>query len=403
MTTRPLNTREAWLVRSFLHFARRLRLGTLQVVTPDGITREVRGTEAGPMGTLVLVKPAPAIRRILTGGAMGLGQGYLAGEWDSPDLMSLLELGQRNAQALEDERSFWIRLSLIPSNIVHAFRSNTRRQAQRNIHYHYDLGNDFYKLWLDESLTYSCAIFPRPDATLFEAQQEKYRLILDQLQLSPEHHLLEIGSGWGGFALYAAQMSGCHVTSITLSRAQLETARARAREAQLTDRVRFELCDYRDVTGQFDRLVSIEMFEAVGERYWPIFFDTVAARMKTGGRAVMQVITIRNEAFEHYRTQADFIQRYVFPGGMLPSPGRWDEEAHQAGLSSAARKFYGSHYAQTLKIWDGRVRAAHPGILALGFDERFLRLWHYYLAYCHAGFTTAHIDLMQDTLIHRAS
>jgi len=235
---------------------------------------------------------------------------------------------------------------------------------------------------------------------LAEAQRNKYRHLLELLRIGPGQQLLEIGSGWGGFALYAAQETGCRVTSITLSEEQLKEARARAKTAGLDGQVQFELADYRDLSGQFDCIVSIEMFEAVGQRYWGEFFKTVHDRLKPGGRGALQVITIDDAAFARYRHTVDFIQRYIFPGGMLPSPSMWETRVQAAGLKTEARNFYGQHYARTLKAWDQRVHAAEFEIGQLGFDRRFLNMWHYYLAYCHAGFTSGHVDLMQ-TLVTR--
>lgn len=390
--------RQPWLMRLLLKAANKLCVGKLRMVAPDGTAWTFEGPEAGPHATLI-IRHLGAVRRLLFNGDMGFAEAYLDGQWETPDLMQLLELAQRNAQALTRMEQPGLGSRLL-SNLIQACRRNTRRGARRNIAYHYDLGNDFYKLWLDESLTYSSAIFAVPDQPLFDAQQNKYRQILEQLQLRPEHHLLEIGSGWGGFALYAAQQTGCRVTSITLSQAQLQEARRRALLAGLTERVRFELCDYRDVTGQYDRISSIEMFEAIGEHYWPVFFNTVRDHLTPGGRVAIQVITINDAAFPHYRKTADFIQRYIFPGGILPCPGRWEEEVRRARLRTESREFYGQHYARTLRIWDERVRAARHAILGQRFDERFLRMWHYYLAYCHAGFVTGHVDVMQTSLMH---
>src|SRR5579871_4998322 len=274
---------EPWALRLLLKVLARLKIGKLKLVTPDGRQHLFEG-EAGPEAVLIL-RNLDAVRRVLLGGDLGLAEAYMDGQWETPDLMALLELGQRNMQALAvDQPSLLHRLL---DSLVHAFRRNTRAGARRNIQYHYDLGNAFYKLWLDETLTYSCALFETPDQTLAEAQRNKYRHLLDLLQIEPGQHLLEIGSGWGGFALYAAQQTGCRITSITLSQEQLKEARARAKAAGLEEQVRFELVDYRDVQGQFDRVVSIEMFEAVGERYWDAYFKAVHDRLKPGGRAAL--------------------------------------------------------------------------------------------------------------------
>ncbi|HSN17121.1 MAG TPA: cyclopropane-fatty-acyl-phospholipid synthase family protein [Gammaproteobacteria bacterium] len=381
----------------FLHkAAAALHTGTLKVVSPDGSARTFTGQAPGPSATL-RVRDLGMVTRLLVSGDLGLAEAYMDGQWDTPDLMGLLHLGQLNAQTLREvERPSSLRR--LVTNLLHAARRNTRSGARRNIEYHYDLGNDFYRLWLDESLTYSSAIFASGEQPLFEAQQNKYRRLVEALQLGPEHHLLEIGSGWGGFAIHAARHTGCRVTGITLSPSQLQEARARAAAAGLSGRVEFQLRDYRDLDGSYDRIASIEMFEAVGEAYWSGFFQQLQARLKPGGRAALQVITIRDAAFDEYRKTADFIQRYIFPGGMLPSPSRWQAEVERAGLRTEVRSFHGRDYARTLQLWDQRFGTARPAVMELGFDERFLRMWHYYLAYCHAGFATGHVDLMQTVL-----
>ncbi|HEV2112121.1 MAG TPA: cyclopropane-fatty-acyl-phospholipid synthase family protein [Gammaproteobacteria bacterium] len=381
-------------LRLLLKLLTRIRVGKLRVVAPDGTPYVFQG-ESGPEATIIL-RHVDTARRVLFGGDLGLAEAYMDGQWETPDLMAFLELGQRNMQALSVDRPGLLHRML--DSLVHALRRNTRQGARRNIHYHYDLGNAFYKLWLDETLTYSCALFDRPDQPLADGQRNKYRHLLNLLQLEPEHHLLEIGSGWGGFALHAARETGCRVTSITLSQEQLKEARARTQAAGLAERVKFELVDYRDVRGQFDRVVSIEMFEAVGERYWDAFFKAVHDRLKPAGRAALQIITINDTSFESYRRTVDFIQRYIFPGGILPSPSVWEERVRRAGLKTEVRNFYGRHYARTLQTWDQRVHSAEPEIGRLGFDRRFQRMWHYYLAYCHAGFATGHVDLMQTLL-----
>lgn len=388
--------RQPLALRLLLGLLARLKVGKLKLVTPDGTAHHFQG-EPGPEAVIIL-RHVDAARRVLLGGDLGLAEAYMDGQWETPDLMALLELGQRNLQAFSVGRPGLLHRFL--DSLVHAFRRNTRAGARRNIRYHYDLGNAFYKLWLDETLTYSSAIFAEPGQPLAEAQRNKYRHLLELLRIGPGQQLLEIGSGWGGFALYAAQETGCRVTSITLSEEQLKEARARAKTAGLDGQVQFELADYRDLSGQFDCIVSIEMFEAVGQRYWGEFFKTVHDRLKPGGRGALQVITIDDAAFARYRHTVDFIQRYIFPGGMLPSPSMWETRVQAAGLKTEARNFYGQHYARTLKAWDQRVHAAEFEIGQLGFDRRFLNMWHYYLAYCHAGFTSGHVDLMQ-TLVTR--
>ncbi|HEY1772118.1 MAG TPA: cyclopropane-fatty-acyl-phospholipid synthase family protein [Gammaproteobacteria bacterium] len=389
---------QPWPLRVLLKLLSRIRVGRLKLVAPDGSVFFFQGEERGPEG-VIHVRHVDAVRRTLWGGDLGLAEAYMDGQWTTPDLMTFLELGLLNLKTFSVDKPGLLRRML--NGFVHALRRNTRKGARRNIQYHYDLGNAFYKLWLDETLTYSSAIFEGPDETLLQAQHHKYDRLLEKLELRPEHHLLEIGSGWGGFALYAACNTGCRVTSITLSQEQLKEACIRAEAAGLADRVKFELMDYRDVQGEFDRIVSIEMFEAVGERYWDGYFKAVHDRLKSGGRAVFQIITIRDEAFEDYRHTVDFIQRYIFPGGMLPSPSVWEARVQHAGLKTEARDFHGKDYARTLRLWDQNVHRVEQQILQQGFDARFLRMWRYYLAYCHAGFISGHVDLMQTVLTRR--
>jgi cyclopropane-fatty-acyl-phospholipid synthase len=334
----------------------------------------------------------------VTGGEIAFGEAYVDGAWDTPSLFDLLQLLDRNSAAFAGVASGgW--LARAADWLRHAWRSNSRRGSRRNIAAHYDLGNAFYELWLDrETMAYSCAHFDHADEPLADAQRNKFRELLALLELRPEHHLLEIGSGWGGFAVYAALHAGCRVTSITLSVEQLAAARARAAAEGVADLVEFRLQDYRDLEGSFDRIVSIEMFEAVGERYWPDYFRCVHDRLATGGRAALQVITIGEEFFEAYRRTPDFIQKHIFPGGMLPSPQRFAAAAEAAGLAVATRSFHGADYARTLAHWDQRVFAARDAIIACGYDARFLRLWHYYLAYCSAGFRNGRCDLMRVAL-----
>lgn len=374
----------------------RLRIGSLEVDLPGGGRRRFEGPEPGPGARLVIRDPGMAGRVLLRGG-LGFAEGYMAGEWDTPDLAGLLVLLDRNQEALGggDGGS---RLARLADLVLHRLRRNTRAGARRHIAAHYDLGNDFYRAWLDESMTYSCALFEREDQPLADAQYNKYRSMLARLAPGPEDHLLEIGCGWGGFAIHAARETGCRVTGLTLSTAQLTEARARAAAAGVADRVEFRLQDYRDVTERFDHVVSIEMFEAVGEAYWPVFFRCLRERLRPGGRAAVQVITIDHRHFQRYRRGVDFIQRYIFPGGMLPSPEIFTRQAARAGLLARARSFHGADYARTLACWDRKLFAARRRLLEQGFDEGFLRMWHYYLAYCQAGFRNGKLDLLQLTL-----
>jgi cyclopropane-fatty-acyl-phospholipid synthase len=293
------------------------------------------------------------------------------------------------------ERAFYGQwMPVLWQRVRHLLRANTRAGSRRNILAHYDLGNDFYRLWLDPTMTYSSAWFGGDlSQSLEAAQQAKYARILDSLQVAPGQRVLEIGCGWGGFAEAAARR-GVRVHGITISRAQLGFAQARIERAGLADRVQLSFIDYRDVTGAYDHVVSIEMFEAVGERYWPAYFGTIHDRLAPGGRALIQAITIDREAWPRYRRGTDFIQRHVFPGGMLAPVDVFLDRAREAGLASAGHCAFGLDYAETLRRWQVAFADAEAQVRALGFDERFLRLWRFYLAYCEAGFAHGRTDVV---------
>jgi cyclopropane-fatty-acyl-phospholipid synthase len=337
-----------------------------------------------------------ALLRIASSGALGFSEGYIHGEWETSDLQALLLALAGELDDIEAARA-GRGPSRILARIQHWLNANTKRGSRRNISFHYDLGNSFYEQWLDPSMTYSSAIFEGRDDTLAQAQARKYRRICEQLQLKPGDRVLEIGCGWGGFAEVAIRDFGCHVTGLTLSQEQHDYAVARLEKAGLADNADVRLQDYRDVTEQFDAIASIEMFEAVGEENWATYFDQVAACLKPGGRAALQIITIREDLFEHYRNSVDFIQKYVFPGGILPPPSRLDDEARRVGLDPVDTTMFAASYARTLAAWHEAYRAAWPEIRPLGFDEKFDRIWRFYLAYCEAGFTTGRIDVGQFT------
>jgi cyclopropane-fatty-acyl-phospholipid synthase len=339
-------------------------------------------------------------RDVLTGGDVAFAQAYVDGRWDTPDLAALLTVLAHNQAALD--RAFYgagWRQALF--RLKHWLNRNTKRQARRNIVAHYDLGNDFYRLWLDPTMTYSSALFGADRAQpLAAAQQAKYERILRELALPPGAHILEIGCGWGGFAETAAR-AGYRVTGLSLSDAQTGYARARLAQAGLADRVDFAIRDYRDERGVYDGIASIEMFEAVGERWWPAYFSAVRRALKPGGRACIQTITIADDRFERYRTQSDFIQQYIFPGGMLASPSRFAAEAQRAGLVPQCGAAFGADYAETLRRWLAAFDDRVAEIRAQGFDDRFIRCWRFYLAYCIAGFESGSTDVAQYTLAAR--
>jgi len=382
-------------LRLLMYMFKGLRFGRLDVTLPNGVRREFAGAEPGPHGVLH-IHSRRLIGHVLKNGEVGFGEAYLEGLWDSPDLAALLAVMHKNEPHYRGPYEKNV-LSRLAGWLRHRLRANSRAGARANIEYHYDLGNEFYKLWLDDTMAYSSAMFLRPDQGLEQAQLNKFALMYDRLDLRPEHHLLEVGSGWGGFAIYCARRSGCRVTSITLSKEQLAEAQRRAAAAGVADRVSFELRDYRDVRGVHDRIASIEMYEAVGEQYWPAYFGALARALKPGGRAAIQGITISPKLFDEYRRKQDFIQKYIFPGGMLCAPGVFQDLAYGAGLKPLDARFFGTDYADTLAHWHRNVLAARDRIVAQ-FDERFLRMWRYYLAYSECGFRTGSVDLMQITL-----
>lgn len=362
--------------------------GRAGIVLPDGARFPARRRGAAPAE--IALRSYRVLRRLLTGGGIGFAESYMAGEWDTQDLAGLLAVlaqSQRSAGSLAPRAPL--------HRLLHLLRANTRGGSRRNIAAHYDLGNDFFRAWLDPSMTYSAARFEKTEDTLEQAQLRKYRSLAAMLDLRPGMRVLEIGCGWGAFAELAAREHGCHVTGLTLSREQLAYAEARIARAGLADRVELRLQDYRDAGGGFDRIASIEMFEAVGERHWPVFFDVLRRRLVPGGIAALQVITIAEERFARYRSRADFIQRYIFPGGMLPSPGAFGAGIDAAGLRLARVDMFGASYSRTLAEWHAAFDRAWPAIRAMGFDERFRRMWKYYLAYCEGGFRAGAIDVGQ--------
>ncbi len=370
--------------------------GRLTFVLPSGREVRVEGDKPGPDARLI-VNDFRFLSRVLSAGDIGFGEGFMAGEWDTPDLTALLEAFTANLDRLRTLLVGSVVYRMVGA-MAHALRRNSRAGSKRNILAHYDLGNAFYSRWLDPSMTYSSAWYERPGQALSDAQRNKYASLARQIDLGPDNHVLEIGCGWGGFAEFAAGEIGAKVTGITISPAQYDFARRRLFEAGLNERAEIRLVDYRDVTGQFDRVASIEMFEAVGEAYWPTYFGKIHDVLAPGGRAGLQIITIRDELFAQYRKRADFIQKYVFPGGMLPSETRLKEETARAGLEWRDIVRFGQNYADTLAEWARRFESAWDDIRGLGFDERFRRLWRFYLGYCEAGFRTERTNVVQLSL-----
>jgi len=350
--------------------------GRLHLTLPDGSFRVLGGNGEGPVAA-VHIKSWRALARLAASGSVGWYKAWAYGEWTSPDPVALFDLFMRNAATLGDvarAKGPW----RLVNRLAHALRANGKRRARRNIAHHYDLGNDFYAAWLDAGMTYSSAIFAAPSDSLEAAQDHKVRLLLDRLDLKPGQHLLEIGCGWGGLAEIAARDYGVHVTGLTLSSEQKAYADGRLAEAGLRGRVTIELKDYRDVRGAFDAVASVEMVEAVGQEYWPAYLQTIARVLKPGGKAALQLISIREALFENYAANTDFIQAYIFPGGLLLSEARFGALAAAAGLSWHDRQGYGLDYAETLERWRARYdEAVAARRLPAGFDEAFNNLWRY--------------------------
>ncbi len=381
------------MARLALGYGSKLQCGTLDVTLPDGRTVRLGGNAPGPAAAMEVFDYGFA-SRLLQGGDIGIAEAYLHGEWDTPDLTQFLYLFCVNQD--------WMKTMRIGNPLLrfvevarHWFNRNTRRQARRNIYAHYDIGNAFYSAWLDPSMTYSSALFEDDSADLTAAQNNKYRRLAEAIDLKPGQTLLEIGCGWGGFAEYAARTHGANVVGLTISREQRDFAQARIRNAGLADKVEIRLQDYRDERDRYDRIASIEMIEAVGEEFWPRYFSQLRDRLLPGGLAGIQAITIQDRLFQAYRREVDFIQRYVFPGGMLPSPQVLKSLGERFGVPVIRERIFGQDYARTLAIWRSNFRAAWPNLMPWGFDDRFRRLWEYYLAYCEAGFLSGNIDVRQ--------
>ena len=393
----PANAADRMRGETMLRMLRRLRRGSLSVTLPDGSSETIEGRELGPHAVLH-VRDTGIVDRYLKHGSVGFAEGYIAGDWETPHLADLLELLDRNHDAWAGGY-FGPVLARMLARMQHWLRRNSKAGAKRNIHAHYDLGNEFFAAWLDPTMTYSAAYFDEQQGVapgdLEAAQRAKYRHLCQLIELRPGQSLLEIGSGWGGFAMTAAGEFGAEVTSITISKAQHELASRRVAEAGLADRVEIRLEDYRDVRGAYDRIASIEMFEAVGEAYWPAYFGKLREVLKPDGVAGLQIITIADAYFDAYRRSADFIQQYIFPGGMLPSNAALARQTRAVGLEITRRVAFGHHYARTLGLWGERFENAWECVRCQGFDERFRRLWRYYLGYCEAGFRTGSTDVVQ--------
>ncbi|MCC0035920.1 MAG: class I SAM-dependent methyltransferase [Hoeflea sp.] len=387
---RGLPAKAKMALRGLVHMGH----GRLSIRMPDGRTVLIEGRAEGPEATLILHNWNLA-HRALTGGTIGVAESYIDGDWESPDVTAFLELFLVNVEVGDTLAGGARGIARVVELIRHWLRSNSRAQAKKNISAHYDLGNAFYSKWLDETMTYSSALYQDGANDLAGAQTAKYRALAQAAGLKAGDHVLEIGCGWGGFAEYAASEIGCRVTGLTISREQLAFARQRIEKAGLSDKVDLRFQDYRDETGRYDGVVSIEMFEAVGEKYWPTYFSKVRECLKPGGRAGLQIITIKPEAYQAYRANPDFIQRYVFPGGMLPTENHLNSLGEAAGLEMVGHRAFGPDYGRTLAEWRQRFWNAWEEIQPMGFDLRFKRLWEFYMYYCEAGFRSGHINVRQ--------
>jgi cyclopropane-fatty-acyl-phospholipid synthase len=378
------------------HVVSRLQEGRLDFVLPDGRRFRAEGLRPGPVAEITIHNP-DTFARLVREGDLGFCDAYLDGWWSTPDLqafMDVVHMGNNDVydgypglgllRAFEKARFWW--------------QSNSKGQARKNIAYHYDLGNDFYRLWLDETMTYSSALFHTGQESLEHAQEQKYASMVDLMGAIPGDHVLEIGCGWGGFAEYAAKERGLRVTGLTISQAQYDYAVDRIAKAGLSDRVDFKLQDYRDERGTYDGIASIEMFEAVGERYWPVYFDTLRENLKPGKHATLQIITVPDKRWQVYKRGVDFIQKHIFPGGMLPCPAALKTEIARAGLHLKGSVEFGKSYSQTLRRWHEMFNDRWPDAAHMGFDDRFRRMWNFYLTSCASTFQGGNCDVTQITV-----
>ena len=373
-----------------------LKIGSVEVKLPDERIFRVSGKIDGLNARIDIIDP-DCFARLVRDGDIGFMEAYMDGQWSSPDLLSFMDIIFQNFHQLAT-RFPGVGLVKMYERIRHWLNSNSKRQAKKNISYHYDLGNDFYKLWLDETMTYSSAFFKEKTETLSEAQTNKYAQMCDEIGVKEGDHILEIGCGWGGFAEYAAGQRGAKVKGLTISQEQHDFAVERINKAGLSDKVQIVMQDYRDETEQYDGIASIEMFEAVGEKYWPVYFDKVNSCLKSGANATLQIITIPDDRFIDYRNSVDFIQKYIFPGGMLPTETILKNEIKRVGLEYNNTIEFGKSYSETLRQWYGTFNSKWDNISRMGFDNRFRRMWNIYLTSCASAFEFDRTGLVQITM-----
>lgn len=371
--------------------------GRLDMRLPDGRVFRAEGRNPGPVAELIILNPE-IFSRLIREGDLGFCEAYMEGGWwDTPDLQAFMDLIHADNDDMYDGFP-GMGLVRFYERLRFWWQSNSKRQAKKNISYHYDLGNDFYGLWLDGTMTYSSARFDTGQESTEAAQILKYASMVDQMGVQAGDHILEIGCGWGGFAEYAAKERGLRVTCLTISQQQHDYAVARIAKAGLSDRVTIKMQDYRDEKGLYDGIASIEMFEAVGEKYWPVYFDTLRARLKPGKNATLQIITVQDARWEVYKRGPDFIQKYIFPGGMLPSPKALVAEVEKAGLRVRGSIEFGESYSITLRRWSDTFNEKWDQIRDMGFDDRFRRMWNFYLTSCAATFHSGNCDVTQITV-----
>ena len=384
---------EHYITKRFLETLNHIEYGALTVTTPDGKSYAYNGPQAGVEANFIL-HDWRAVSALSSRGDIGLAEGYRDGWWSSDDLVNLFYFGLQNELTLNNY-IFGTVLSRVVTKFAYLFTQNTLRGSRKNIHAHYDLGNDFYKLWLDPTMTYSSAIFQDQTDDLTAAQHRKYDRILDRLDTSGR--VLEIGCGWGGFAERALETKDYAIKGLTISNEQHAFATQR-----LQGKADIALEDYRTQTGRYDHIVSIEMFEAVGENYWSVYFNSLKSLLADHGKAMIQTITIRDDYFDRYRQGGDAIRTFIFPGGMLPSPKRFEEESVKAGFRLTDAFAFGQDYARTLELWLMRFEERLADVRALGFDEKFIRMWRFYLTSCIASFKIGRTNVMQMELQHAA-
>lgn len=391
--------KNSFKTKLFFKIMDRIQVGHFVLHLPDGEVRDYKGKTPGRKGELI-IKDYASISKILASGDIGLAEAYRDDMIDSPDMTELLLLCIENQNALEAvfRGNFF---GMIYYRLRHLFRGNSRKGSKKNIEAHYDLGNNFYKLWLDPTMTYSSAIFKNKDESLEDAQRNKYQRIIDTIKPKSSDHILEVGCGWGGFATMAALQTGCKVTCLTLSQEQYQYATDLVRKMGLDDQVKIKICDYRDETGTYDHIVSIEMIEAVGEEYWEQYFNMIESKLRPGGKAMLQSIYIVDELFDGYRKSTDFIQQYIFPGGMVLAPQVFEKYSVKNNLEIKDFYKFGLDYAQTLNLWRKEFKEKYAEVKKIGFDDAFLKIWDFYYIYCEAGFLSRRIDVAQIVLQKR--